>query len=133
MRLRTAAGAAAIVALAGCGGGAPAASPATSTPRTTPAASPTPSPPPGPEAFLADVRKAGLGDKDVQSASDRQLLHFAKIVCDGFDNGLGYQDLIQIMQSAGHHITTRQGAVWVDSAVRNLCPTHLSEIPSGAP
>jgi hypothetical protein len=30
-------------------------------------------------------------------------------------------------------ITTRQAAVLVDSAVRNLCPAHLAEIPAGAP
>lgn len=92
-----------------------------------------PSPPPGPEAFLAIVRKAGLGDKDVANATDNQLLHLARIICDGMDSGVGYQDQIAAFRTVGHGITLRQATIWIDAAVRNMCPAHLSEIPSGAP
>jgi hypothetical protein len=108
---------------------------ATTTHQAASSPSPSPthsSPPPGPQAFLAIVRKAGFGDKGVASASDSQLLHIGKLLCDALDAGVGYQGDIKIMQG-NHHSTPNQAAVWVDAAVRNLCPSHLSEIPAGAP
>jgi hypothetical protein len=121
---------AAVLLIAGCGS-APAQH-AASTPQATPSASPTTSAPPGPQAFLNDVRKAGLGDKDVQGASDKLLLHIGALLCDALDSGVGYQGDIRIMQG-NHHSTVKQATIWVDSAVRNLCPAHLDEIPAGAP
>jgi hypothetical protein len=74
----------AVLLVAGCGtASAPASRPSTHRPTHTAS----PSPPPGPQAFLAIVRKAGFGDKDVASASDSLLLHIGKILCDALDSG----------------------------------------------
>jgi Protein of unknown function (DUF732) len=125
---RALAGLAAVLALVGCGSGAPA----------SPSASPKPAHSatvaPGPEHFLATVRKAGLGGKDVAGTPDKVLLNIGRVLCDGFDNGQGYQDAISaVISTTATKPTTHQAIVWVDTAVRDLCPAHESEIPAGAP
>lgn len=89
----------------------------------------------GPEAYLAAIRKSGLGDKDL-SGQDGVLLHLGKTVCDGLSTGdLDYADLISAVQQVGakNHATTRQATVLVNASVRNLCPEHTDLLPAGAP
>jgi hypothetical protein len=124
---RALAGLAAVLALVGCGSGAPA----------SPSASPKPAHSatvaPGPDSFLATVRKVGFGSKDVAGATDAQLILIGKDLCDGLDAGEGYQNAIDIMITSKPKPTTHQAIVWVDATIRDLCPAHESEIPAGAP
>jgi hypothetical protein len=123
--------AAAVLTLAACGSSSASSQPA-STPTRTPAHTATPLPPPGQERYLAVVRRAGLGNRDVAGASDKKLLRLGGVICDGLDTSLGYQNVIRAVQG-GHHITTRQATILTDAAIRNLCPAHLNEMPAGAP
>src|SRR5436190_22073280 len=116
--------AAAVLTLAACG--STASSHPASTPTPTPSHTATPLPPPGPERYLAVVRRAGLGNRNVAGASDKKLLRFGGVICDGLDTSLGYQNVIRAVQG-GHHITTRQATILTDAAIRNLCPAHLNE------
>jgi hypothetical protein len=125
------------LALAGCGsaGHQTAAAPSR-TPTASPAASP--STPPGPSRFLAEVRTAGLGSKDVTGASDQILLGIGSDTCSALDTAksggiAGYSKLITSLANNHAHPTVQQATVWVDSAIRNLCPENSDMMPSGAP
>ncbi len=125
------------LALTACGGGG---HPAQAHARTA-----SPSPPvaassaqPGPQQFINEVRAAGLGDKDLTSASDRTLLSIGSDVCGALSaangNGIaGYSKIITSLVKNHAHPTVRQATVWVDSAIRNLCPENSNLMPSGAP
>jgi hypothetical protein len=80
----------------------PAAAPASSKASTS--ATPTPSPPPGPERYLADVRAAGLSDRDIASASDKLLLHIGSVLCDALDSGVGYAGQPSLHGQASHDL-----------------------------
>jgi len=118
--------------VAGCSSAsAPAPVPSTHAAPASPNAAP--SPPPGPGTFVAIARKTGLGNKDIAHATDQQILQLGRILCEGMDEGAGYQDEISDIRKNAHKITVRQATIWIDAAARNLCPAHVSEIPSGAP
>jgi hypothetical protein len=131
--------AAAVLALAaGCGSaaGQHAAAAPSRTPATSPAASPSTAP--GPARFLAEVRAAGFGDLDLTSASDQTLLSIGSDSCSALDaaksGGIaGYSKLITSLAKNHAHPTVQQATVWVDSAIRNLCPENSDLMPSGAP
>jgi Protein of unknown function (DUF732) len=126
--VKTWAAVAALGALAGCGGTAanhPAA-PRVSQSHSAQA-------PAGAERFLAAVRAAGLGAKDVAGTPDWKIMRVGRAACDGFATGISYGGEIEafIHNSAG--ISTHQAAVLVRAAARNLCPEYTSLLPAGAP
>lgn len=94
--------------------------------------------PAGPRQFVTAVRTAGLGSKDIASQTDRQLVALGrrecKIMTDSFANGAnGYRSLIRATMTGVPDATEGQAAIWVDSAVRDLCPQWSSQLPAGAP
>ncbi len=106
-------------------------------PPSTPAAKAT-SAPPGPQRFIAEVRAAGFGGKDLTTASDQTLLTIGSDECSALSaangNGIaGYSRMIDSLVKNGAHATVHQAAVLLDSAIRNLCPENSNMMPSGAP
>jgi hypothetical protein len=90
------------------------------------------------QQFINSVRTAGLGSKDIAGETDRQLLALGrrecKIMTDSFANGAnGYRSLIRATMTGVPDATEGQAAIWVDSAIRDLCPAWSSQLPAGAP
>jgi hypothetical protein len=80
------------------------------------------------------VRKAGLGGKDVAGAPDKVLLNIGRVLCDGFDNGQGYQDAISaVISTTATKPTTHQAIVWVDAAVRTCARRMRARYQPGHP
>jgi hypothetical protein len=126
------AAASALVFLAGCGssGGTHAAA-ATSTPAAPPTtASSSPSPAAGPPVFIADLRQAGFGDRDMQAATDDQVLSVGNAACGLFSNGTGsYGGAYQVLQKFPGAPTDAQVTTLLRSAITNLCPEHKDLLP----
>lgn len=116
--------------LAGCGHLAIVSRKPAPSPTTSPSASPRPSPLVGPAAFLADVRVAGLGDRDTVTTSDDKLLSLGNAVCSGFTDGtLTYGQLAQSILANPAKPTAAQVDTLIRSAVNNLCPTEKGQVP----
>jgi hypothetical protein len=83
----------------------------------------------GPEPFVAEARAMTFGTKDLAAASDGELLRLGKVVCDGLGiEGLGFRRVIQRLVRSEAQPTTTEARAFVTSAVRNLCPEHVSAI-----
>jgi hypothetical protein len=103
---------------AGCSGGGSgtnAANPTTSAAPTTTA------PTPGLPAFLAEVRKAGLGTKDMDAADNQNaIIQFGNTICEG---------IVEVVQTSEAKPTPEQSSTFVRAAVENLCPEHRDLLP----
>lgn len=109
------------------------ASHATTTSRPpAPTHSATPTPLSGPEGYLAAIRHAGLGNKDL-SGQPQLLIHVGRIVCDGLSTSLDYGDSVSAVLAGTHGVTAHQAAVLVGASIRDLCPEHSDLLPAGAP
>jgi hypothetical protein len=85
----------------------------------------------GTAAFVAEARAMTFGTKDLASASDEDLLKVGKLVCDGVGiHGLDFGRVVQRLVRTDAHPTTAEATALATSAVRNLCPEHVSAIPS---
>ena len=83
----------------------------------------------GPGVFVAEARAMTFGNKDLAAASDGELLRLGKVVCDGLGvEGLGFRRVIQRLVRSEAQPTTTEARAFVTSAVRNLCPEHVSAI-----
>jgi hypothetical protein len=110
--------------LAACGGseGQQQASPTTAATTTT-------APAPGLPQFLAEVRQAGLGDKDLADpASQNAVVELGNTICDGIDD-FGYGRIVQVVADSDAKPTPEEAATFVKSAVENLCPQHRDLLP----
>ena len=86
-------------------------------------------PTPRPGSFIAEARAMIFGTKDLAAASDGELLRLGKVVCDGLGvEGLGFRRVIQRLVRSEAQPTTTEARAFVTSAVRNLCPEHVSAI-----
>lgn len=110
-------------ALTGCGLFSKAAPTATS---STPAVQAT-SPAPGPARFLADVRRAGFGQKDMAGAPDSAVLEIGNQVCDGFGAGFSYGRVTSVFDGQAE---AAQIDTLTRSAVVNLCPQYTAALPA---
>jgi hypothetical protein len=126
-----------IRALGGCASASTSAPPAHRTARTTaPAATQAP---PGPQRFIADVRAAGYGSKDLSTPGvPLVLLDVGKNVCKALSDSQGtniegYSTMIESLVKGHGKPSLHQATVLVDSAIRNLCPDNSNLMPSGAP
>ena len=94
---------------------------ATTTTSSTPTA--------GPTSFVAEARAMTFGTKNFAAASDGALLRLGNVVCDGLGiEGLGFRRVIQRLVRSEAQPTTTEARAFVTSAVRNLCPEHVSAI-----
>ncbi len=109
--------------LAACGGSeGQQASPTTAATTTT-------APAPGLPRFLAEVRQAGLGDKDLADpASQNAVVELGNTICDGIDD-FGYGRVVQVVADSDSKPTPEEAATFVRSAVENLCPQHRDLLP----
>jgi hypothetical protein len=83
----------------------------------------------GPGPFVTDARAMTFGTKNLAAASDGELLRLGKVVCDGLGiEGLGFRRVIQRLVRSEAQPTTTEARAFVTSAVRNLCPEHVSAI-----
>jgi hypothetical protein len=116
-----------VLVAAGCGGNGDDKQ-AQSAP-TTAAPTSTTSPAPGLPAFLADVRKAGLGTKDLDAADNQAaIIKLGNTMCDGIGD-FGYGKVVEVVQTSNAHPTPEQASEFVRSAVTNLCPEHRDLLP----
>jgi hypothetical protein len=70
-----------------------------------------------------------FGTKNLAAASGGELLRLGKVVCDGLGvEGLGFRRVIQRLVRSEAQPTTTESRAFVTSAVRNLCPEHVSAI-----
>lgn len=130
MKVRVAVAGMAVLAVAGCGSAQ--AAKAAPTPTPTPQSSPTPSvrPPVGTAAFLADVRRVGLADKDVADAPDDSLVAIGNEACTVFSTGgMSYGQIVLAVEQGVPGMTAVQSENLVGSAVTNLCPEYRYEVP----
>jgi hypothetical protein len=115
--------------LTACGGGGKAA-PIVAATHTVAASTPASS---GPERFLADIRASYTGSKDFGGErAGKILLHIGRIICDGLSSDLDYADEISAVTQTDSDLTIHDSTV-VDSAIRNLCPEYVNQMPEGAP
>jgi Protein of unknown function (DUF732) len=85
--------------------------------------------PAGPGPFVAEAKAMTFGSKNLAAASDGELLRLGKVVCDGLGiEGLGFRRVIQRLVRSEAQPTTTEARAFVTSAVRNLCPEHVSAI-----
>jgi hypothetical protein len=83
----------------------------------------------GPRPFVAEARAMTFGTKNLAAASGGELLRLGKVVCDGLGvEGLGFRRVIQRLVRSEAQPTTTESRAFVTSAVRNLCPEHVSAI-----
>ena len=83
----------------------------------------------GPGPFVAEARAMTFGTKNLAAASNAELLRLGKVVCDGLGiEGLGFRRVIQRLVRSEAQPTTTEARAFVTSAVRNLCPEHVSAI-----
>ena len=79
--------------------------------------------------FVAEARAMTFGIKNLAAASDGELLRLGKVVCDGLGiEGVGFRRVIQRLVRSEAQPTTTEARAFVTSAVRNLCPEHVSAI-----
>lgn len=125
---RTAASAVLAVALAGCGHGTVSAG--TASPSPSPSPIPSPSPLVGSAAYLADIRAARFGDRDVAAESDESLLSFGNLVCSSLTvDHLSYGLETQVILTTQKGVTAAQADTVIRSAVNNLCPSARDQLP----
>ncbi len=90
------------------------------------------------QRYIATVRAAGLGDRDLSSpAAVAPLVSSGRSACKlvwyPYPSGpAGYQRLVRIT-ILRVRASRRQAEILVDSAVRDLCPWFASYLPPGAP
>jgi hypothetical protein len=85
----------------------------------------------GPVAFVAEARAMTFGNKDLATASDRELLRLGKVVCDGLGiEGLGFRRVVERLVRSEARPTTTEATGFVRNAVRNLCPAQASAVPA---
>ena len=81
--------------------------------------------------FVADARALTFGSKDLAAASDGELLRLGKVVCDGLGiGGLGFGRVVERLVRSEGRPTVVEARALVRSAVRNLCPEHVSAVPA---
>jgi hypothetical protein len=96
---------------------------------TTTAAPITTAPAPGLPAFLAEVRKAGLGTKDMDAADNQNaIIQFGNTICEGIGD-FGYGKVVEVVQTSEAKPTPEQSSTFVRAAVENLCPEHRDLLP----
>lgn len=99
-------------------------------PRPSPSPSASPLPLTGPAAYLAAVRTAGLGSKDLTATTDDQLLGLGNAACTVLTDGTGTYG--QVAQLTLHDVPTATSAqvdTLIRSAVNNLCPAEKGQLP----
>lgn len=80
-------------------------------------------------AFLAEVRKAGLGTKDMAAADNQNaIIQFGNTICEGIGD-FGYGKVVEVVQTSEAKPTPEQSSAFIRAAVENLCPEHRDLLP----
>lgn len=109
-----------VVALTACGGGSKSANTTSSTTSTTIA---------GPSAYIAYARSHPLGNKDLASATDDQLLGLGNSACGILSAGGTFGQVIQATIEAAKGSTSDEAQGFARAAVVNLCPEYSRSLP----
>jgi hypothetical protein len=82
-------------------------------------------------SFVAEVRVMTFGTKNLAAASEGELLRLGRVVCDGLGiEGLGFGRVVERLVESEARPTAVEARALVRSAVRNLCPAHVSAVPA---
>lgn len=111
---------AALLLLAGCSS-----APAVITPPPAPVVTFTP--PPGPQTFISWVRGSTYGTKDMNSATDDQILTIGNDVCGMAATATSLAEVIQGLTAGAP--TVEESTNMVRHSVTNLCPQYKMLLP----